>query len=360
MLLGSTEWAETHADELKAKGIIYLNTDGNERGQFSAEGSHAYEHFVNQVIGDVQDPETGVPVAKRLRAFIQVEGAQTGASGRAIAAAKIAADAEHDLPIGALGSGSDYSSFIGHLGLAAINFGFGGEGNSGGVYHSAYDTWEHHLAFDDPGLTYSGALAKVGGRLVMRIADSDLPVQHYGNFAETVATYSDEIKRLADTKREAQQVQARLIAGDLYKLADDPKRTNGPPTALAPVPYFNFAPLDNAIAHLKRSAKAYDQALSAKGAALSPQGKAKLFEMQRSLEQTLTNDIGLPGRPWYKNLVYAPGRFTGYGAKTLPGVREAIEEERWADADKYSVLTAQALDTYATRLDDAVKLINNP
>ena len=358
MLLGSTEWAETHADELKAKGVIYLNTDGNERGQFSAEGSHAYEHFVNQVIGDVQDPETGVPVAKRLRAFIQVEGAQNGASGRAVATAKIVADADHDLPIGALGSGSDYSSFIGHLGLAAINFGFGGEGNSGGVYHSAYDTWEHHLAFDDPGLAYSGALAKVGGRLVMRIADSDLPVQRYGNFAETVATYSDEIKRLADGKREAQQIQARLIAGDLYKLADDPKRTNGQPTALAPVPYFNFAPLDNAISHLKKSAKAYDQALMTKGAALSPEAKAKLFEMQRSLEQALTNDIGLPGRPWYKNLVYAPGRFTGYGAKTLPGVREAIEEERWADADKYSVLTAQALETYASKLDDAAKLIN--
>ena len=361
--VGGTDGVKVHLAvksewSLKTKGVISLNTDGNERGQFSAEGSHAYEHFVNQVIGDVQDPETGVPVAKRLRAFIQVEGAQNGASGRAVAAAKIVADADHDLPIGALGSGSDYSSFIGHLGLAAINFGFGGEGNSGGVYHSAYDTWEHHLAFDDPGLAYSGALAKVGGRLVMRIADSDLPVQRYGNFAETVATYSDEIKRLADGKREAQQIQARLSAGDLYKLADDPKRTNGQPTALAPVPYFNFAPLDNAISHLKKSAKAYDQALMAKGAALSPEAKVKLFEMQRSLEQALTNDIGLPGRPWYKNLVYAPGRFTGYGAKTLPGVREAIEEERWADADKYSGLTAQALETYASKLDDAAKLIN--
>ena len=140
--------------------------------------------------------------------------------------------------------------------------------------------------------------------------------------------------------------------------SDDPTRTNGPPTPLAVVPFFNLAPLDNAVDHLKRSAKAYDTALAAKAAGLSPAAKAKLYEMQKLLEQSLTAEVGLPGRPWYKNLVYAPGRFTGYGAKTLPGVREAIEEERWADADKYSVLTAQALETYAGKLDDAVKLIN--
>ena len=358
MLLGSTEWAETHADELKAKGVIYLNTDGNERGLLGVQGSHAYEHLVTQVANDVTDPETGVSVSARLRGALQVEAAKPSASGRDHAEAKAAADPDHDILIGPLGSGSDYSAFIGHLGIAALNFGFGGEGNSGGVYHSAYDTWEHYTRFDDPGLVYGGALAKVGGRLVLRLADSELPLQRYGNFAETVATYNDEVKKLADGKREAQQTQAKLIAGNLYRLADDPTRTNGPPTPLAVVPFFNLAPLDNAVDHLKRSAKAYDTALAAKGAGLSPAAKAKLYEMQKLLEQSLTAEVGLPGRPWYKNLVYAPGRFTGYGAKTLPGVREAIEEERWADADKYSVLTAQALETYAGKLDDAVKLIN--
>lgn len=357
MLLGSTEWAETHADELKAKAVIYLNTDGNERGQFGAEGSHAYEHFVNQVIRDVQDPETGVPVSRRLRAFLQVKGAEPGAGERAGAAARIAADPAHDLPIGALGSGSDYSSFIAHLGVPAINFSFGGEGNGGGVYHSAYDTWEHHLAFDDPGLVYSAALAKVGARLVTRIADSDLPVQVYGNFAETVAGYRDEIKKLATSRREAQQVQARLLASDAYRLADDPARTNGLPTPLSPVPDISFAPLDAAISHLQSSAAAYDKALATGGASLSRADRRRLFEMQRRLEMTLTRDPGLPGRPWYRNMIYAPGRFTGYGAKTLPGVREAIEEERWADADRYMKLTAETLEAYASGLDDAVKLI---
>jgi len=357
MLLGSTEWAETHADELKAKAVIYLNSDGNERGQFGAEGSHAFEHYVNQVIADVQDPETGVPVAQRLRASMQVRGAEPGAGERAAAQAKLAADPAHDLPIGALGSGSDYSAFIAHLGIPSINFSFGGEGNSGGVYHSAYDTWEHHLAFDDPGLAYSAALAKVGARLVTRIADADLPVQVYGNLAETVAGYRDEIKKLTASRRDAQQVQSRLLASGAYRLADDPTRPRADPTALSPVPDISFAPLDSAVTHLQKSAAAYDQALAARGPGLSKATRSQLFELQRRLEMTLARDPGLPGRPWYRNMLYAPGRFTGYGAKTLPGIREAIEEERWVDANRYMKLTAQTLEAYASGLDEAVRLI---
>ncbi len=274
------------------------------------------------------------------------------------AQAKAAADPSRDMPIDALGSGSDYSSFLQHIGLATLDVGYGGEGSSGGVYHSAYDTWEHHSRFVDPGFAYAGALAKTGGRLVLRMADADLPPQRYTNFADTVGGYLDEVKKLADAKRETQVTQARLLAAGAYKLADDPTETHGPPTPLKPVPYFNFAPMDNAVAQLKASAKAYDTALAAKGASLSPDAKAKLFALTRGVEMTLTSNVGLPGRPWYKNLVYAPGVYTGYGAKTLPGVREAIEEERWADADKYAGLTAQALSAYATKLDEATKLIN--
>ena len=357
-LIGSTEWAETHADELKAKAVVYINTDNIERGLFGAEGSHSYEHLVNQVAGDVTDPETGVSVAARTRGAVLVAASQPGASETTRAQAKAAADPSRDMPIGPLGSGSDYSAFIGHLGVASVNLGFGGEGESGGVYHSAYDTWEHYTRFDDPGLAYAGTLSKIAGRMVLRVADSDLPLQRYGNFADMVATYNDELKKLADGKREAQLAQAKLIAAGAYRLADDPQRTNGAPTPLSPVPWFNLAPLDNAVNHLKASAKAYDAALAARGAALPAASKTKLFEMQRSLEQTLAADPGLPGRPWFRNLIYAPGKFTGYGAKTLPGVREAIEEERWADADKYSVLTAQALEAYADKLDAATRLIN--
>lgn len=358
LLLGSTEWVEAHAEELKAKGLIYINSDGNGRGFLDVGGSHAFEHLVTQVAGDVTDPQTGVTVAARLRAGLQVSATQTGASESVKAQAKVAADPSRDLPIDALGSGSDYSSFLQHVGVASLNVGYGGEGSSGGVYHSAYDTWEHHSRFVDPGFAYAGALAKTGGRLVLRLADADLPLQRYSNFADTVATYLDQVKKLADAKRETADTQAKLLAAGAYKLADDPRETRGDPTPLKAVPHFNFAPLEDAVDHLRRSAKAYDTALAAKGGALSPDAKARLSKLTLGIEQTLTPEVGLPGRPWYKNLIYAPGTFTGYGAKTLPGVREAIEEERWADADRYSALTAQALQAYAGELDKAVKLIN--
>ncbi|HQP19216.1 MAG TPA: hypothetical protein PLG07_02765, partial [Phenylobacterium sp.] len=180
-----------------------------------------------------------------------MEGARPGASARAQAQAKAAADPSRDMPIDALGSGSDYSSFLQHIGLATLDVGYGGEGSSGGVYHSAYDTWEHHSRFVDPGFAYAGALAKTGGRLVLRMADADLPPQRYTNFADTVGGYLDEVKKLADAKRETQVTQARLLAAGAYKLADDPTETHGPPTPLKPVPYFNFAPMDNAVAQLK-------------------------------------------------------------------------------------------------------------
>src|SRR5580700_10208374 len=357
MLLGSTEWAETHAAELKEKALVYVNSDGSGRGFLRVEGSHSLQHLANRVAADVTDPETGVSVAARVRARIQVAGAAPGANEEAREIAKIAADARRDLPIGALGSGSDYSAFLQHLGIAALNIGFGGEGQVGGVYHSAYDTYEYYSRFGDPGFAYAPVLAKTVGRVVLRIADSEVPLQRYGDFAETVSRYLDQVKRLADSKREAAQTQARMLAADAFRLADDPTKTGGPPTALKSVPHFNLAPLENAIDHLKRSAKDYDAALAAKGAAQSNATKEKLIDLARQTEQSLVVDVGLPGRDWYKNLIYAPGRYTGYAPKTLPGVREAIEEERWADVDRYAALTGAALDAYADRLDEGVRLM---
>jgi N-acetylated-alpha-linked acidic dipeptidase len=357
MLLGSTEWAETHAAELKEKALIYVNTDGSGRGFLGVEGSHSLQHLVNRVAADVTDPETGVSVAARLRARMQVAGAAPGAGEEARERAKIAADAAHDLPIGALGSGSDYSSFLQHLGIAALNLGFGGEGQVAGVYHSAYDTYEYYSRFGDPGFAYAPVLAKTVGRVVLRMADADVPLTRYGDFAETVSHYLDQVKKLADTKREAAETQAKLLAADAYRLTDDPTKTSGPPTPLKSVPHFNMAPLENAIDHLKRSAKAYDTALAAKGATQSDETKAKLIDLARLAEQSLAVDVGLPGRDWYKHLIYAPGRYTGYSAKTLPGVREAIEEERWADVDRYAALTGAALDAYADKLDEGVRLM---
>jgi N-acetylated-alpha-linked acidic dipeptidase len=359
MLLGSTEWAEQHADELKQKGLIYINTDGNGRGFLGAEGSHSLQSMVSDVAKDVVDPQTGVSVDARRRAGALTDAASSSAGERAKAIAKAAADPSKDIPLDPLGSGSDYSAFLQHLGLAALNVGYGGEGSSGGVYHSAYDTWEHHSKFVDPGFAYAGALAKTTGRIVLRMADADLPLQHYGDFADTVSTYLDEVKALADSKREAQTAQAKLIAADAFRLSDDPTLSSGPPTPLKPVPFFDLAPIENAVVRLKASAKAYDDALAAKGAALPAATKGRLTALAGQTEQALIVDTGLPGgRDWYKNMIYAPGRFTGYGAKTLPGVREAIEDERWDDVDAYAVLIGQALNAYADKLDAGVALIN--
>jgi N-acetylated-alpha-linked acidic dipeptidase len=305
----------------------------------------------------VTDPETGVSVAARLRARVQVTGAAPGANQDARDLARVAADASRDLPIGPLGSGSDYSAFLQHLGIAALDVAYRGEGQVGGVYHSAYDTYEYYSRFGDPGFAYAPVLAKTVGRIVLRMADADVPLQRYGDFADTVSRYLDQVKRLADTKREAADTQAKLLTSGAYRLSDDPTKTSAPPTALKRVPHFNMAPLENAVDHLKASARAYDTALAARGAVRSNATKEKLIELARQTEQTLVVDVGLPGRDWYKHLIYAPGRFTGYGAKTLPGVREAIEEERWADVDRYAALTGAALDAYADKLDEGVRLM---
>ena len=286
-----------------------------------------------------------------------VAAASPGANERAKAVGKAAADGK-DIPLDPLGSGSDYSSFLQHLGIAALNVGYGGEGDSGGVYHSAYDTYEHHSTFVDPGFAYAGALAKTTGRMVLRMSEQDTPVMRYGDFADTVSTYLDEVKALAGSKREAQLAQAKLIETQAYKLSDDPKQTSGAPTALKVVPFFNFAPLENAVVRLKLSAAAYDKTLAAKAPTLSGEAKAKLVALAGKTEQAMTMEPGLPGgRGWYKNMIYAPGRFTGYGAKTLPGVREAIEDERWDDAETYVGLTAKALNAYADALDQGVALM---
>jgi N-acetylated-alpha-linked acidic dipeptidase len=357
MLIGSTEWAETHAAELKEKALVYVNTDGSGHGFLSAQGSHSLQHLVNRVAADVTDPETGVSVAARAHARMQVVGAAPGASEAARDNARIAGDPGHDVPIGALGSGSDYTAFLDHLGIASLNLGYGGEGQVGGVYHSAYDTYEHYSRFGDPGFVYAPVLAKTVGRIVLRMADADVPVARYGDFADTVARYLEQIKRLADARRQAAETQAKMLAANAFRLADDPSKTSGPPVTLKRVPFFNMAPLENAVDHLKRAARAYDTVLASRVAGQPKATKEKLVELARQTEQTLIVDVGLPGRDWYKHLIYAPGRYTGYEGKTLPGVREAIEEERFADVDRYAALTGAALEAYADKLDEGVRLM---
>ncbi len=354
-LLGSSEWAEAHADELKRKAVLYLNSDTNSRGFLGAEGSHSLQHLVNQAAADVRDPETGVSVQKRLRALLEVDGFAPGANDEARELAKTAA-AGGDLPIGGLGSGSDYSAFLQHLGIASINIGFGGEDQQGGVYHSNYDSFDHYERFGDPGFAYGVALAQTAGRIVLRAAEAEIVPMRFDDFADTVGRYTDEVHKLADTERERSEELDRLLDGDAFRLAADPTLKSVAPPRESAVPYLDFAPLDNALVRLKRSAKAYDHAFanaSAAGLALSPAQRNQVNAALQGMEQTLLDRKGLPGRPWFQHFIYAPGMTTGYGVKTLPAVREAIEERRWDEAGRGVVRTAAVLDAYSARIDRA-------
>jgi N-acetylated-alpha-linked acidic dipeptidase len=354
MLLGSTEWVETHEAELKAKAIIYINTDGNGRGFLGAEGSHQYSHLVNQVAADVKDPQTGVSVLERARAKLRADAFD---GGRVDADELKAAEAGGDLPMGALGSGSDYSSFLQHAGVPSLNLGFGGEGESAGSYHSIYDSYDHFVRFDDPGLAYGAALSKTVGRVVLRIADADTPPLRFGDLAATVHTYLGEVKALIDTRRKQDEKRAGLLSGNAFALASDPLAPVAAPLAEAPTPIIELAALENAVARLEASAKAYDAAYAVKGAGLAAATRGRLNAALLGIDQALLIPEGLPGRNWYRHALYAPGRFTGYGAKTLPGVREAVEERRFADANVYAGRTAAAIERLAAKLDAARAII---
>ena len=352
-LLGSTEWVEAHADELARKAVLYINTDSNGRGFLSAEGSHDLQHFVNAAARDVTDPLTSVSVLDRLRANVR-ERAFAGTERRADDTSDIdAAKAGGDMPIGALGSGSDYSAFLQHLGIPSLDIGFGGEGGGGGSYHSAYDSFYHVTKFDDPGLVYGAVLSKMVGRLVLRAADSPRVPARYGDFATTVSRYVSEVKKLGTDQRDKDRALRDLTRDDVFKLASHPDDPTIAPEAKGVTPLIDMLVLEDAADRLARSAHTADATIE-RMATLPPAAQARVLTLLRDIDQLLVDRVGLPGRPWFRNLIYAPGTLTGYGAKTLPGVREAIEQRRFADATAYLTRTATVLNAYADRLDAAV------
>ena len=356
-LLGSTEWAETHAAELKRKALLYINSDVNGRGFLEAEGSHELQHYFNQAANDVPDPKTGVSSAQRGRAGI-LANAYTDKDSEKQDVVD-AARSGGDLPLGALGSGSDYTAFLQHLGIASLNVGYGGEDENAGSYHSIYDTSYHVLHFDDPGLEYGAALSKVVGRLVMRAADAPRVPARYSDFASTVSRYLTDIKKLASDQREKDRTLADLRREGDFRLASSPQDPIVAPVDRGITPVFDMLPLENAVDHLKRAASAAD-AMLGREESLPVATQARINARLGQIDQLLLDPAGLPGRPWFQNLVYAPGTLTGYGAKTLPGVREAIEQRRWDDARTYVSRTAKVLEDYANRLDEVTALARTP
>lgn len=336
-LLGSTEWVEAHADELKTKAVVYINSDSNGRGYLNVAGSHSLEKFINAVAKEITDPETQMPVWKRLQ-LLRISNAATIDERKELRSAA-------DLKIDALGSGSDYTPFLEHLGVASLNLGYGGE-DGGGIYHSIYDDFYWYTHFSDTSFVYGRALAQTAGTAVLRAADAELLPFEFLRQASTFARYVDDVKKIAKTARDEILDLNTQIEEAVFIATADPRETSVPPQAKEVPPFLNFAPLDNALATLTTNAERYQKAAE-KAKAMSPQ---KLLSINRKLiqsERSLALADGLPGRPWFTHQIYAPGQYTGYGVKTMPGVREAIEQKKWKDADEQIVRVAKALENEA-------------
>jgi N-acetylated-alpha-linked acidic dipeptidase len=340
-LIGSTEWAEQHAKELQQKAVAYINTDNSSRGFAYVGGSHTLERFFNQVMEDVQDPVLGGSVKDRRRAYQRIysptEQLKSEAKDRA------------DLRLDPLGSGSDFTPFLQHLGIPTAHLGFFGEGEDGS-YHTLYDTHEHFLRFVDPGMTYGAVLAQFAGRASLRLANAQrLPFEFTG-FADNIKLYLGELEELADAQRKATETNRELVEAGAYRLALDPHKTQAAPAVHEPVPHFNFAPLQNALGRLEKAAQAYDAIANDAATA------AGFNALLSSSERLLTREEGLPGRTWFKHFIYAPGYYTGYGVKTIPGVREAIEERHYDKVDAEIVIAAEVLDAMSARIEQLVAM----
>ncbi|MFQ5689826.1 MAG: M28 family metallopeptidase [Gemmatimonadota bacterium] len=366
MLLGSTEWAEEHGDELREHAVLYINTDVSGRGYLRASGSHTLQRFVNRVAEDIHDPESGLSVRERRRRADIAHGST-----------EERARLRHggDVKIGPLGSGSDYTAFLDHLGVASLNLEFAGEDDEG-IYHSIYDDFYWFTHFSDVDFAYGRALAQTVGSAVIRLADAELLPYDFTGLAETVSGYVKELKELLKSQREKVTERNRQIDEGVFTATLDPRRPTAAPDREEVPPHLNFAPLDNAVDALGTSARAYEAARKAFRAgraagvgapageagvpaagARDPAGLAELNELLIRSERRLTSPDGLPGRAWYKHLVYAPGEYSGYGAKTIPGVREAIELKRYDVAEAEIARAAGALEAEAELIRRATELL---
>lgn len=344
-LIGSTEWLETHQKELQQKAVLYINSDNNERGFLYAEGSHALETLMDEITKTVVDPQTNVSIFDRKRAASAIFAENTTTKEKNMN--------ETSLKLGAMGSGSDYSAFIQHAGIPALNLAFGGEGN-GGEYHSIYDSYHHFTTFKDPGLKYEVTLAQTAGRAVLRMANADVLPFNFTHLYSTIKEYAEELEKLLDDSRKSTQIENELIAANAYKIGEDPTKNLLAPKAKSEVPFLDFSPLQNALSTLKKDSDSLEIAFQNKinDNKVVPNFNQSLYRA----EQQLLNKDGLPRRDWYKHTIYAPGFYTGYGVKTMPGIREAIEQRNWAEAQEQIKINAEAINRLADYLKSAYKV----
>ena len=351
MLLGSTEWVEAHADELRQHAAVYINSDGNDRGTLNMGGSHSLEKFINGVARDIEDPETKMTVWQRLQLS-------------KIAETKSADDKKElrgrsDVRIAALGSGTDFTGFLDHLGIATLDLGYGGEDEQG-IYHSIYDDFYWYSHFSDSDFVFGRAMAQTGGTSVMRLADAEILPFDFVNLADTVQTYIKDLEKLLSDKQDEIRERNQEIDEGVFKATNDPRRPKVAPVREEIPPHLNFAPMQNALEALTHSSERYQKALAKKQGSLTDGQADWLRGLNAQLiasERKLTSDDGLPRRSWYKHLLYAPGVYTGYGVKTVPGVREGIELKKYSEADAEIARVAKALQDEAQLVDAAAQML---
>ncbi len=347
-LLGSTEWVETHVDELKKHAVMYINSDSNSRGFLEVEGSHTLEHFINDVARDIQDPETKLSVWKRAQ-LKHIADATSADERRELSE-------RHDMRIDMLGGGSDHAPFINFAGIASLGIEYAGE-DHGGIYHSVYDDFYWYTHFSDFDFVYGRALCQTAGTAMMRMADADLLPFQFASFADDVRMYVREVEKFAGQQRDEIQERNLKIQEGVYEATADPRQTWVTPKKEEVPPHLNFAPLDNAVEDLGRSAAEYQKVLervSANGGALL--ASASIQEVNGLLiqsERKLTTPEGLPGRFWYKHQLYAPGAYTGYAAKAIPAVRENLEQKKWKEAEQAAARVAQVLENESALINTA-------
>jgi N-acetylated-alpha-linked acidic dipeptidase len=345
-LLGSTEWTEDHQAELRKKAVFYLNTDANSRGFISVSGSHSLEPFFNEIANDVIDPQTGVSIKERKYALTMVT-TDKQARNKLIG--------NKNINLGALGAGSDWSGFLQFLGIASMNLGFGGEGE-GGVYHSIYDSYDHFIKFTDPGFHYEVAMAETTGRAMMRMANADVLPFDVNSFYKTVADYVTELKALLDNTRTETELENNMIRDKLFDISKDPTKEFLPPKIKDAVPYLDFSNLENTMAQLKNTTEEFQKQYS-NAIQLPVEKQNELNEVLFKVERSLINENGLPKRPWFKHQIYAPGFYTGYGVKTLPGIREAIEQRNWKESQENIEIVSKTMKNYTQQVQHAIDII---
>jgi N-acetylated-alpha-linked acidic dipeptidase len=324
-LLGSTEWAEKHQRELRDKGVVYFNTDSNNRGWIGVGGSHSLQTFMTEVARDVRDPQRGTSTLEAWYRRRQQLSRDT------IPGRPVPVRPDTMFAISALGSGSDYTVFLDFLGLASINTSFGGE-SPAGIYHSAYDTYEHYRRFSDTTFAYGVALSQAMATAIVRMADAPVLPFEFTNAARTYRGYVDEIEREAARKPETRGLDLSAVRASLDRL--------------------------------DRAAERYETVqarVEGMGEADLRRRRRQLAQVNRTLyqsERMLTDEAGLPGRDWFRHLIYAPGFYTGYGVKTMPGIREAVEDvPDGAVAQREAARVVAAIDRYTAQVERAADLL---